>query len=229
MKIQFPSVEQVGQRADEHGIVWVGGKLSVDNLQTAYSRGIFPWPHEGLPLLWFCPEDRGVINFSEFRVPRTIQKELRRAQFKVTFDQCFEQVIEACSKQKRSGQRGTWITPEMKTVYTEMFNAGLAHSVECWSVGNSGTGSVLVGGLYGVYIKGVFSGESMFHTQTAASKQCVVALVEALSKMGHEWFDIQMVTPVLESFGGSYMERKEYLARLQKTQDKKILWRMDEN
>ncbi len=223
MKIQFPSVEQVGQCADEHGIVWVGGKLSVDNLQTAYARGIFPWPHEGLPLLWFCPEDRGVMNFSDFRVPRTIQKELRRAQFKVTIDTCFEQVIEECSKQKRSGQRGTWITPEMKVVYTDMFKAGLAHSVECWD------DNELVGGLYGVYIDGVFSGESMFHTQTAASKQCVVALVEALLKMGHTWFDIQMVTPVLESFGGSYMPRAEYLARLQKTQDKKILWRIDEN
>jgi leucyl/phenylalanyl-tRNA--protein transferase len=223
VKIQFPPTDQVGQQADENGIVWVGGKLTVENLQTAYARGIFPWPHEGLPLLWFCPEDRGVMNFSDFRIPRTIQKELRRAQFQVTFDTCFEEVIEACSKQKRSSQRGTWITPDMKTVYTEMFKAGLAHSVECWS------GEVLVGGLYGVYIQGVFSGESMFHTQTAASKQCVVSLVEALLKMGHAWFDIQMVTPVLESFGGSYIARKEYLARLQKTQDKKILWRIDEN
>jgi leucyl/phenylalanyl-tRNA--protein transferase len=223
-------MDQIGHVADEHGIVWVGGKLSVDNLQTAYARGIFPWPHEGLPLLWFCPEDRGVMNFSDFRVPRTIQKELRRAQFKVTFDTCFEKVIEACSKQKRSGQRGTWITPEMKTVYTEMFNAGLAHSVECWSVNSANHNDrELVGGLYGVYIQGVFSGESMFHTQTAASKQCVVALVEELLKMGHTWFDIQMVTPVLESFGGSYTKREDYLARLKETQDKKIQWRMDED
>ena len=219
MKIQFPSVEN----ADEHGIVWVGGKLTVENLQNAYSRGIFPWPHEGLPLLWFCPEDRGVMNFSEFRVPRTIQKELRRAQFKVTFDKCFEKVIEECSKQKRSGQRGTWITTDMKTVYTDMFRAGLAHSVECWS------GEELVGGLYGVYIRGVFSGESMFHLQTAASKQCVVALVQALLKMGHSWFDIQMVTTVLEAFGGNYIDRESYLARLKVTQDQQILWRIDED
>lgn len=211
------------EQADENGIVLVGGKLSVDNLRNAYARGIFPWPHEGLPLLWFCPEDRGVLNFADFRVPRTIQKELRRAQFKVTFDKCFEKVIEACSKQKRSGQRGTWITPEMKSVYTEMFKGELAHSVECWS------GDTLVGGLYGVYIEGVFSGESMFHTQTAASKQCVVALIAALSKMGHEWFDIQMVTPVLETFGGSYMERALYLERLRGTQVKKIPWRINED
>jgi leucyl/phenylalanyl-tRNA---protein transferase len=223
VKIPFPPVEH----ADEHGIVWAGGKLSVENLLNAYARGIFPWPHEGLPLLWFCPEDRGVMNFAEFRVPRTVQKELRRAQFKITFDKCFEKVIEECSKQKRSGQRGTWITAEMKSVYTEMFSAGHAHSVECWS--GDGATMELVGGLYGVYVQGVFSGESMFHKQTAASKQCVVALVEALIKMGHEWFDIQMVTPVLEIFGGSYMEREKYLERLQATQKRKINWRIDEN
>ncbi len=217
MKIPFPPVEQ----ADENGIVWMGGQLSVDNLQNAYARGIFPWPHQGLPLLWFCPQDRGVMNFVDFRIPRSTQKELRRAQFRVTFDRCFEDVIEACSKQKRSGQRGTWITDQMKTVYTEMFRKGFAHSVECWS------GDTLVGGLYGVYIKGVFSGESMFHTQTAASKQCVVSLVEALRKMGHEWFDIQMVTPVLESFGGSYVERSLYLKRLNATQSKNIPWKIN--
>lgn len=217
MTIPFPPVEQ----ADENGIVWVGGKLNVDNLQNAYARGIFPWPHQGLPLLWFCPQDRGVMNFADFRIPRSTQKELRRAQFRVTFDRCFEDVIEACSKQKRSGQRGTWITDEMKTVYTEMFRKGFAHSVECWN------GNDLVGGLYGVYIKGVFSGESMFHRQTAASKQCVVSLVEALLKMGHEWFDIQMVTPVLESFGGSYMDRSLYLQRLHATQSKKISWSLN--
>jgi leucyl/phenylalanyl-tRNA---protein transferase len=207
----------------ENDIVWVGKKLTVENLKEAYAQGIFPWPHEGFPLLWFCPEERGIMEFAQFRIPRTVQKELRRAQFRVTFDTCFAKVIEECSKQKRSGQRGTWITPEMKMVYTEMFQRGLAHSVECWS------GEVLVGGLYGVYIEGVFSGESMFHHQTAASKQCIVALVEKLQKMGHEWFDIQMVTPILETFGGSYLERDQYLRLLQKTQGKKISWRNHED
>lgn len=219
MKIHFPPV----QAADEHGIIWVGGELTVENLLTAYSKGIFPWPHQGLPLLWFCPEERGILDFSLFRIPRTIQKELRRAKFRVTFDTCFEQVIEACSLQKRSGQRGTWITDEMKQIYTEMHRLGHAHSVECWD------GDQLAGGLYGVYIQGVFSGESMFHQTTAASKQCIVSLVEQLLKMGHPWFDIQMVTPVLESFGGSYVEREEYLVRLKNAQKHNRLWRVYED
>ncbi len=219
MKIVFPPAEQ----ADENGIIWIGGELSVENLLAAYSRGIFPWPHQGLPLLWFCPEERGVLDFSVFRIPRTIQKELRRAKFRVTYDTCFEKVIEECSLQKRSGQRGTWITPEMKKTYTEMHRLGHAHSVECWQ------GEKLVGGLYGVYIEGVFSGESMFHHITAASKQCIVSLVEQLHKMGHEWFDIQMVTSVLESFGGSYIERREYMLRLKQAQNLNRPWRIYED
>ncbi|MBY0385890.1 leucyl/phenylalanyl-tRNA--protein transferase, partial [bacterium] len=107
---------------------------------------------------------------------------------------------------------------EMQEVYCDMHKRGFAHSVECWQKGE------LVGGLYGVYIEGVFSGESMFHLQTGASKQCVVALVEQLHKMGHEWFDIQMVTPVLETFGGSYVNRKDYLLLLKTAQIKKRPW-----
>ena len=216
MKIQFPPVEQ----ADENGIVWIGGKLTIENLQAAYSQGIFPWPHEGLPLLWFCPEQRGVLRFSDFRIPRSTQRELKKAAFEITFDTFFDKVIRQCSLQKRSGQRGTWITPEMQEVYREMHKRGLAHSVECWSQGE------LVGGLYGVYIQGVFSGESMFHSQTGASKQCVVTLVDQLGKMGHEWFDIQMVTPVLETFGGSYVSRNDYLSLLKTAQSKNRLFRI---
>lgn len=214
MKIQFPPVDQ----ADEHGIVWIGGSLTVENLRAAYSQGIFPWPHEGLPLLWFCPEQRGILRFSDFRIPRSTQRELKKASFETTFDTCFEKVIKSCSLQRRSGQRGTWITQDMQEIYIEMHRKGLAHSVECWFKGE------LVGGLYGVYIQGVFSGESMFHSQTAASKQCVVTLVEQLHKMGHEWFDIQMVTPVLETFGGSYVSREDYLLLLKSAQQKNIHW-----
>ncbi|MBY0384212.1 leucyl/phenylalanyl-tRNA--protein transferase, partial [bacterium] len=93
MRIPFPPVDQ----ADEHGIVWIGGKLTVENLQTAYSQGIFPWPHEGLPLLWFCPEQRGILRFADFRIPRSTSRELKKAGFEITFDTSFERVIKQCS------------------------------------------------------------------------------------------------------------------------------------
>lgn len=219
MKIVFPPVEQ----ADENGIVWIGGELSMENLLSAYSQGIFPWPHQGLPLLWFCPEARGILPFASFHIPRSVSRDLKKQKFSVSFDTCFARVMEACAQQKRTGSTGTWITAEMKKIYSEMHERGHAHSVECWQ------GDTLVGGLYGVYIEGVFSGESMFHHVTGASKQCLISLVDQLKKMGHDWFDIQMVTPVLESFGGTYLSRPKYLELLKQTQSRKLVWRIYED
>lgn len=228
MKIPFPSIEQADQHADENGIVWVGGKLSVENLQNAYQGGIFPWPHEGFPLLWFCPNPRGILELKNFHVPRSALKDLRKHKYRVTFDQSFAQVLEECSQVPREGQKASgWITDEMKEAYLRWYQQGSAqsqpHSVECWD------GDELVGGLYGVYVQGVFSGESMFFKKSGASKQCLISLVEQLHKMGHEWFDIQMVTPVLESFGGVYVARSEYLRRVQQAQKTQRLWRIYED
>ncbi|MCX7978888.1 MAG: hypothetical protein N2578_07785, partial [Bdellovibrionaceae bacterium] len=62
------------------GLVGVGGELSVANLFYAYSRGVFPWPIEGQPMLWFCPPQRGVLDFKDFHIPRSVQRLLRKAE-----------------------------------------------------------------------------------------------------------------------------------------------------
>lgn len=214
--IKFPDPRQ----SDEHGVVFIGGEPSVENLVAAYSAGIFPWPHKGWPLLWFCPWERGILNFDLFKIPRSTQKELRKTNFRMTVDQSFDDVIDNCVAQKRGDQGGTWITPDIVKGYKDLFRAGHAHSIECWS------GDKLVGGLYGVYVNGVFSGESMFFKESGASKACLIYAVEILKKMGHSWFDIQMVTSVLELFGGVYVSRNDYLRLLKSTQAKKINWQL---
>ncbi len=85
---------------------------------------------------------------------------------------------------------------------------GYAHSVECRMFGE------LVGGLYGVALRGVFFGESMFHTATDASKIALVALVERLRERGFTLLDIQWTTPHLKTFGALDIPRAEYLQRL---------------
>jgi leucyl/phenylalanyl-tRNA--protein transferase len=197
--------------AGEDGLLCYGGDLEIETLLDAYAHGIFPWPQEGLPLLWFSPEERGVLDFSDMHWPRRFLRELRGGDFEVTFNHAFKEVIEACAAVPRkptSAGPGTWILPEMKRAYVRFHEAGYAHSVECWS------GGQLVGGLYGVYVGGVFSGESMFHTVSNASKRCLHALTERLTECGLEWMDIQMVTPVIETLGGKYISRDEYLRRL---------------
>jgi len=186
----------------------VGGDLREETLLEAYAAGLFPWPQKGAPLLWHSPDPRGVLDFCDLRVPRSLKQDARRAGFTFTADRAFSAVIRACAEARRPGQRGTWITAPMQRAYERLHERGVAHSVECWSEG------ALVGGLYGVHIAGVFSGESMFHTATGASKACLVETVRRLRALGHTWMDVQMVTPVTALLGAHEIPRREFLRRL---------------
>jgi len=62
---------------DAGGIIGFGGEMSVENLRNAYRNGIFPWAIDGLPLPWFCPEKRAVLEFSNLHVPKSLRKEWR--------------------------------------------------------------------------------------------------------------------------------------------------------
>lgn len=203
--IEFPDPRQ----ALAEGVIAVGGKLDVDTLYTAYQTGIFPWPQEDYPLLWFSPERRGIIEFKDFKVSRSLQKFYRQnpqIQFSVNKD--FRQVIEECAKQLRPGQPGTWILQSMKQAYISFHDAGFAMSVEVYEE------NILIGGIYGVLVEGLFSAESMFYKKSNASKLALWHLVDILQKMNHQWMDIQMVTPITEAFGGKYVEREVFLQML---------------
>ena len=106
----------------------------------------------------------------------------------------------------------------MVEAYEQLFQQGYAHSIEAWQ------NNQLVGGLYGVFVKGVFSGESMFFKESGASKVCLVHLVEHLKEMGLLWMDIQMVTPVLQMLGGEYIARDLFLDMLEEAQSTNKRW-----
>ena len=169
--------------ADAHGLLAVGGDLSTETLLSAYSQGIFPWPQKDIPLLWFSPPERGILDFKNYKIPKSTQKLMKKHSFEIKMNTDFAQVIENCSKIPRDHESGTWILPEMVEAYKELHKKGHAHCVEAWD------GDNLVGGLYGVLIKGVFSGESMFFKETGASKLCLIHLVDHLKSQGHEWMD----------------------------------------
>jgi leucyl/phenylalanyl-tRNA--protein transferase len=204
MNTIFPPPEQ----ANEDGILAMGGELSVELLYTAYSQGVFPWPHEGCPLLWFCPWERGVLEFKNFHVPRSLRKFIKNQNWRYTWDQDFLSVIKECAKVERPGQRGTWINEEMINAYKKFHEAGFAHSLEVWD------GNDLIGGIYGVFVKNVFSAESMFYKKSNASKWALWQLVNHLQKLGLEWIDVQMVTPITESFGALLISQKDFLFKL---------------
>ena len=76
-------------------------------------------------------------------------------------------------------------------------------------------GTDLAGGIYGVSVGGLFSGESMFHHRTDASKVALVALVERLRLRGFTLFDVQMTTEHTERMGAKNIPRVDYLMRLE--------------
>lgn len=197
------------ETALSEGIVDLSDDLRVERLLEAYSFGIFPWPHEDLPTLWYSPEERGVLEFKDLHIARSMHKFLNTTTMRVTFNQAFSDVIDECAKSPRPGQNGTWITEKLLRAYKEFHQAGYAQSVEVWQE------EELVGGLYGVYVGGLFCGESMFFKKANASKLALLRLIEQLQANGLEWMDIQMVTPALATFGGHYISRSEFLKRLE--------------
>ena len=192
-------------RYSRSDIVAVGGDLEVETLRDAYRHGIFPWPHEGLPLPWFSPRRRAVILFDQMHVGRSTQKAARAAPYTFTIDRAFQEVIESCAKSPRPDQDGTWIGPDIIDAYIALHRAGDAHSVEAWQDGK------LAGGLYGIDSGGVFTGESMFHRAPNASKLALLFLIEHVRERGAKWLDCQVMTPHMEALGAREIARARFL------------------
>ena len=205
--VQFPDPST----ASPEGIVAIGGDLEPASVVAAYRPGIFPWPVEKLPLLWFSPAERGVLDFSDLHVPRSLARARRRTRLRFTIDRGFGLVIRSCAKTPRPGQDGTWITGEVVVAYDRLHRLGVTHSVEAWD------GQRLVGGIYGVDVDGAFAAESMFFEQPNASKLALLYLIDHLRARGLDWMDVQTLTPHIERLGAKLVDRNDFLDRLQRT------------
>ena len=193
--------------ADPNGLLAAGGGLSPNRLLEAYSRGIFPWFEEGQPVLWWSPDPRMVLFPEDLRVSKSLRKTLNKSLYTVTLDEAFAEVIDCCA-QPRGDSPGTWITDEMQTAYTQLFEAGHAHSVEVWREGD------LVGGLYGVALGQLFFGESMFSFESNASKIALVKLAKQLQEWNYKLIDCQVSSEHLESLGAIEISREQFRLQL---------------
>ena len=193
--------------ASKDGLLAMGGDLSPTRLQCAYSLGIFPWFEEGQPILWWSPDPRCVLYPHKFKTSRSLRKSIAKSRFTVTFDSCFEQIMQACAS-PRDGQKGTWITAEMKYAYGKLHELGCAHSVEVWQDGQ------LVGGLYGVALGKVFYGESMFSQVRDASKMALKVLSETLVNRGYRIIDCQVESAHLLSLGAQTISREQFIQEM---------------
>lgn len=206
--VDFPAIE----KADENGLLALGGDLEVESLLLAYSKGIFPWPlGDDYPMAWFSPDPRGIVLTNNFHIPRSLAKFIKKCSYKVTFNNDFLAVIEGCQElTNRKDQHETWITDEIVEGYYNLFKKGHAYSVECYD------DDELIGGLYGVRINSFFSGESMFYRKENASKVVLVKLFERFKELGVPMLDTQMVTSVVQTLGGEEIKRENYIKLLNK-------------
>ena len=220
-------------------LVALGGTLDPPTLRAAYRAGCFPWPSTGrherslerqarrlvrvgeVPLLpgddglvpWCSPDPRAVLLADRVVVSRSLRRTLRRSGWTTTVDAAFDDVLDGCADR---GREGTWITDRMREGYRALHRDGGAHSVEVWD------GDRLVGGLYGVLTGRVFSGESMFHLETDASKVALVELCARLLEVGVVLVDTQQPTEHLASMGGVVVQREEYLQVLARLRDEAV-------
>jgi leucyl/phenylalanyl-tRNA--protein transferase len=201
--LKFPNSSE----ADPDGLLAVGGDLTPERLLLAYNSGIFPWYENNQPILWWSPNPRMVLYPEKLKVSKSLQKLIKRETYEVTFNKAFSEVIKNCSSIKREGQGGTWITEDMEKAYIDLHKQGHATSVEVWR------DTKLVGGLYGIDLpkKKVFCGESMFSSESNASKIGFYYLVSELAKKDYKLIDCQLYTAHLESLGAEEISRDLFL------------------
>ncbi|MBK1665257.1 leucyl/phenylalanyl-tRNA--protein transferase [Rhodospirillum rubrum] len=183
--------------------------ITPEILVRAYASGVFPMAraHDDPQLYWIDPDERGVLPLDGLHVSRSLRKVLRHCPFTVTTDTVFVEVLKQCAAPV-PGRDETWINAEIEHLFTDLFDLGLGHSVECWQ------GDQLVGGLYGLAMGGVFFGESMFSRVDNASKVALCHLVARLKRGGFRLLDTQFTTNHLRSMGAVEIARPLYHARL---------------
>lgn len=198
----FPKVKHALK--DPDGLVAVGGCLSPERLINAYKHGIFPWFNPGDPILWWSPDPRLCLLPNQFKPSKSLQRLARKNNFTVRIDQSFNAVIKACARPRKT-QAETWISPEMINAYQTLHTIGVAHSIEVY------LNNTLVGGLYGLGIGQVFFGESMFHTESNASKLAFYFLIGKLREWNYQLIDCQVKSEHLINWGAKEIPRDRFI------------------
>ena len=180
-------------------------ELTPDLLLQGYRAGVFPMSEtrDSEEIFWVDPRMRGILPLDGFHISRSLRKRLRAAEFDISFNTCFRDVVRGCADREE-----TWINDTIFALYGALFDRGDAACCEVWRDGE------LVGGVYGVTIGAAFFGESMFSTATDASKVALAYLTDRLRQDGFVLFDTQFITDHLVSLGAVEIKREAYHALL---------------
>lgn len=202
----FPNPQDNDLAGD--GLICMGGDLAPATLLEAYRHGLFPWFNEDDPICWWSPDPRCIIYPQHFKPSKSLLRNMKKHDYRITINHAFEHVIRSCSA-PRQYTNDTWISEEIIQGYTGLFHAGYAYSVEVWQQER------LVGGLYGTTIGSACFGESMFSTQTDVSKMAFYVLMLICQEQHCPWIDCQLVNDHLLSLGATTIPREQFLSELE--------------
>ena len=167
---------------------------------SAYLQGCFPMmvplkesassQQDSYVLRWFRPDPRAILRFQDFHLSRSLRRVIRKGDFEIRWNHSFREVMRGCAERE-----DTWLTLPLQRAYERLFKLGWVESVAAFRQ------QELVGGIYGVSIRGVFFAESMFCRQSNMSKVALWALIEGLKMRQQSFIDCQFLTPHLQSLG----------------------------
>ena len=186
--------------------------INEETILKGYSLGIFPMSEsfDDPNIYWINPKKRAVIPINNFKISKSLKKEIKKKKFKITINKNFNEVINNCAKRTKD-RPTTWINKEIIKLYSNLHEIGHAHSIEAWFQ------KKLVGGLYGVSLGSAFFGESMFSEMSNSSKICLVYLIANLKIKKFTLLDTQIINPHLKKLGAIEIPKKEYLKKLGKS------------
>ncbi|MBJ9985774.1 leucyl/phenylalanyl-tRNA--protein transferase [Acinetobacter sp. S40] len=190
------------------GLICIGADLEPSTLYEAYTHGLFPWFNEGDPICWWCPEPRCVIYPDQFKPSKTLLRNMKKFDYRITVNHAFERVMRSCAL-PRNYTSETWISEDIIQGYVELYREGYGYSIEVWD------DQELIGGLYGVSIGHGCFGESMFSLRTDVSKMAFYTLMLLGKENRLPWVDCQLVNDHLINLGACTLSRQGYLKSLQ--------------
>jgi leucyl/phenylalanyl-tRNA--protein transferase len=189
----------------------------VNELLAAYAAGWFPMAegpdgHLGL----FRSPQRALLPLDQrFHIPRSLRRVLNSQRFELRLNTAFEAVVEGCADRSE-----TWISPELRQIYSALHAGGWAHSIEAWDEEG------LAGGQLGLAIGACWIGESMFHRRPHGSNVVLVGLQQALLAGGFQLYDVQILNPHLERFGAFCLADASFTPLLQQAVRQRALLRI---
>ncbi len=180
-------------------------KYNLQAIVAGYSLGNFLMAEEDEGLQWYSSREHALIPLDDrFRYPKSLRRIINQERFTVKINGDFLAVVEGCADRAT-----TWISSELREIYWELYQTGVAYSFETWQ------GNQLAGGVLGISIGGAFIGESMFFRIPDGSKVAMVMLVQHLRQRNFSLFDAQMLNPHLERFGAYTVDPSAYEQLLQ--------------